>query len=180
MLGIQCLVTNLGNHVWYTMLGNHACYTIWFREGIIVQRGKAGIYDKNGRIIMSKLVEKEEIGDTICDIIALLNFPGCFWVDLGGFVEDPMHDLIYQYASQNSALTLQNKETCIYFDETDNREETFNYFKSMNSADISALWFNTHNRISGFSGSGFTLARLTSVNIFYEPTTMHVDQLIKP
>ena len=120
-----------------------------------------------------------DISSEIKSILLLLKFPGSLHLDCQGFIEDPQKDIVFQYASQNSALPLQNGKNHIFLDTPVSLGETIRHFEKMSNQDIVDLWFETHNRISGLSTSGFQPMRLTSLVFFYEPTYFHIDKVFK-
>ena len=151
-----------------------------FREGIKVIGGKAGVQSGLGRLIMTKNITMDmEISEFIKSIVMLLSFPGRLSVDLQGFVSDPFGDQAFQFASQNSALKLQNEKKFIHLDSTKARKETIEYFQQMNNKDFLNDWFENHNRVSALLSSGFKPARLTSIVVFYEPSTQHIETIFK-
>ena len=118
------------------------------------------------------------IGKFIADIILLLSFPGCLFVDLHGFVMDSEDKPIFQYGSQNSSLTLQNDENHVWLDSIQQKEKTYTYFTEMTNSEICSIWFERHNEASNLLTSGFRPGKMLSVVMFYEPETQHVDKLL--
>ena len=151
---------------------------IKFSEGVKIIRGRAGIYSTNGRVILTKNIEPGmAIGKFIAEIVLLLSFPGCLFVDLHGFVIDSDDKPVFQYGSQNSALTLQNEENHIFLDSPKEKEKTYTYFENMSNDEIGKKWFDRHNQVSNLLTSGFRLGNIVSVVMFYEPETQHVDKI---
>ena len=120
-----------------------------------------------------------EISEFIRSVVMLLSFPGILSIDLQGFVSDPFGDMVFQYASQNSALRLHNGMNSIWLDSAQAKEETIEYFDKMNNKDFLNAWFENHNRLSSLISSGFKPARLTSIVLFYEPSSQHIDKIFK-
>ena len=94
-------------------------------------------------------------------------------------MRDDKDEPVFIYPSQNSSLILQNKKNHVFCDEGESRQETFDFFE-MSDPEIKKIWFNTHNKQQGFSGSGFKMGRITTINMYFEPLNIHVDKLLDP
>ena len=149
----------------------------YFRQGIKIIRGRAGIYNPYGRLIMTKLLDdKSDIAEIVRSVILLLKFPGVLFIDCQGFLQDPFEDVVFYYASQNSSLPLQNGENHIFLETKEDRAETIKYFSNLTNSEIHTIWFDTHNKLGGLSASGFKPLRLVSLNFFYEPSQYHINE----
>jgi hypothetical protein len=99
-------------------------------------------------------------------------------VDAHGFIANKT-DLGFQFASQNSALTLHNGKNVIGLHSTKIRQDAHQYFSSMTGDDFKKAWFDAHDSISDLIASGYTANRLTTLVIFYEPTSTSVEGLFR-
>lgn len=87
-------------------------------------------------------------------------------------------DLIFTFGSQNSAIDLSNGKNFMFLDSTQKRKELFEYFQGMTNEKFTQQWFESHNRVSDLMSSGFTVERIVTIVVFYEPTTQSVDKIL--
>ena len=154
------------------------CSTVYYREGIKIWTGKTGVYANNGQIIFTKNIGEDEAPQFLARIVNILQFPGFFSADAHGFVKH-QDQIGFQFASQASSITLQNDKSVIFLNSTKTAQATYNYFNEMSGPEFLSNWFKSHDAVSDLTTSGFVARRVTTVVVYYEPTSQTVREIFK-
>ena len=156
---------------------------LFFREGI--RKIPNGGFDNNGRLILTLVIDslENDIPQAIVKILEHLHFPCQISIDGNGFLEKQSNekiDIIFCFASPHTGIslpdTLPGKST-MTIASRQQMIKLVDYVNKMDNADIFERWYERHDLVSDYRGSGFKFRRLVNIVITVDPIYTSVSKM---